>query len=66
VGPPSQTTQVKVLKKQFGLHHWIGLVEYIKIHIQNVQFGVRMKEIWLLEDLHAAEAVRPPRPAKTG
>jgi hypothetical protein len=25
----------------------------------NVQFGVRMKEIWLLKDLHIAEVVRP-------
>jgi hypothetical protein len=41
-GGPTQT-DVKVLKRQFGLHHWIGLAEYIKIHIYNAQFGVWMK-----------------------
>jgi hypothetical protein len=27
VVPPGQTALVKVLKRQLGLHHWIGLVK---------------------------------------
>jgi hypothetical protein len=29
-----------------GLHHCVDLVETIKMHMWNVQFGVRMMELW--------------------
>jgi hypothetical protein len=45
VGPTGQTGVFKVQEILFGLHHWIGLVEYIKIHMWNVQIRVRMREI---------------------
>jgi hypothetical protein len=45
VGPTGQTGVVKVRGILFGLHHWIGLVEKIKMHIWNVQIEVRMREI---------------------
>jgi hypothetical protein len=46
------TGLVKLLKRQFGLHYWTTLVVVIKIHIWNVQFWLRMREVWLQEDLH--------------
>jgi hypothetical protein len=29
-----------------GLHHCVDLVETIEMHMWNVQFGVRMRELW--------------------
>ena len=50
---------------QNGLHHCVDLVETIKMHIWNVQFGVQMRKLCLSEDLHPGRtgpgAVRPVR-----
>ena len=54
-----QTDLVKVLKMQNGLHHYLDLVETIKMHMWNVRFGLRMREIWLQEVLHPGRPVRP-------
>lgn len=56
---PGQTAYVKVIKKQFGVHHWIVLVDTVKINIWNIQFGVRMRDIWPPEVLHPWQLVRP-------
>ena len=42
-----QTGLVKLLKKHNELNHCVDLVETIEMHIWNVQFGLRMREIWL-------------------
>ena len=54
-----QTDLIKVLKMQNGLHHCLDLVEMIKMHMWNVRFGLRMREIWLREVLHPGRPVRP-------
>jgi hypothetical protein len=36
---------VKVVKMYNGSHHCVSLIEMIKKHIWNVQFGDRMKEL---------------------
>ena len=46
-----QTGQEKFVKLSIRLHHCIDLVETIKIHMWNVQFGVRMRKLCLPEDL---------------
>jgi hypothetical protein len=53
VDPTDEIGLVKVHKIEFGLHHLIGLIELIKIHMGNVQIGVWMREIGLIQDLHA-------------
>ena len=40
-----QTGQEKFVKSSIGLHHCIDIVETIEMHIWNVQFGLRMREI---------------------
>jgi hypothetical protein len=37
----------EVVKMCNGLHHYVALVEVVKKHIWNVQFGVRMRELCL-------------------
>ena len=51
----SETSFFKLLKIQNGLHHCVDLIETIKMHIWNVRFGLRMKEIWLREVLHPGQ-----------
>jgi hypothetical protein len=34
VGPTGQTGVIKFHEILFGLDHWIGLIEYIKIHVE--------------------------------
>ncbi len=41
----------KVVKMCNKLHHCIPLVEMVKKHIWNVQFGVQMKELCLQENV---------------
>ena len=48
-----QTGQDKFVKLSIGLHHYVDLVEPIEMHMLNVQFGVRMRKLCLLEDPHA-------------
>ena len=71
-GTTARTGLVKLLKMQNRLHHCVDLVETIKIHMYNVRFGLRMREIWLREVLHPAYrsdlstgAVRPVRTVQT-
>ena len=45
------TDQGDFAKMQIRLHHCVALVETIEMHMQNAQFGVQMRELWLLEDL---------------
>ena len=55
VTPVMQTGQTGLgnfVKLPIGLHHCTDLDETIKIHIWNVQFGVRMRKLCLPEDLH--------------
>ena len=55
VRPLVQTGQIgqeKFVKSSIGLHHCVDLVEMIKMHIWNIQFGVQMRKLCLLEDLH--------------
>ena len=47
-----QTSQKKFVKSLIKLHHCVDLVETIKMHIWNVQFGVRMRKLCLPKDLH--------------
>jgi len=62
-----QTGLVKLLKMQNRLHHCVDLVETIKIHMWNVRFGLRMREIWLQEVLHPGRPVKPVyRSGQTG
>jgi hypothetical protein len=42
---------VKLSKMCNELHHCVSLVEMIKKHIWNVQFGVRMRELCLRENI---------------
>jgi hypothetical protein len=42
----------KLFKRQFGHRHWIVLIEMVKIHVWIIRFRLRMREIWLQEDLH--------------
>jgi hypothetical protein len=41
----------EVVKMCNGLHHYIPLVEMVEKHIWNVQFGVRMRELCLRENI---------------
>ena len=55
VRPLVQTGQIgqgKFVKSSNGLHHCVDFIEMIKMHIWNVQFGVRMRKLCLPEDLH--------------
>ena len=54
----SHTGMVKLLKKKNGLHCCVYLVETIEMHIFNVQFGLRMREIWLRKVLHPDRLVK--------
>jgi hypothetical protein len=40
----------EVIKMCNGLHHCVPLIEVVKKHIWNVQFGVQMKELCLQKD----------------
>ena len=51
-----------------GLNHCVDIVKTIEMHMWIIQFGVRMRELCLLEDLHPGltgqtgpGAVRPVR-----
>ena len=59
----------KFVKLSIRLYHCIDLVETIKIHMWDVQFGVRMRKLCLPEDLHPGltgpGAVRPVRNAQS-
>ena len=46
-----QTSKVNFIKMQIRLHHCVALVETIKMHIWNVQFGLWVRELWLREEL---------------
>ena len=68
VRPLVQTGQEKFVKSSIGLHHCVDFIEMIKMHIWNVQFGVRMRKLCLSDDLHPGltgqtgpGAVRPVR-----
>jgi hypothetical protein len=41
----------EVVKMYNGLHYYVPLVEMVKKHIWNVQFGVRMRELCLRENI---------------
>ena len=47
-----QTGKEKFVRSSIRLHHCIDLVETIEMHIWNVQFGVWMRKLCLLKDLH--------------
>ena len=47
-----QIGQEKFVKSSIGLHYCVDLVEPIEMHIWNIQFGVRMRKLCLLENLH--------------
>ena len=47
-----QTGLGNIVKMPIGLHHCVDLIETIEMHMWNVQFGVRMRKLCLLEDLH--------------
>jgi hypothetical protein len=41
----------EVVKMCNGLHHCVPLVEMVEKHIWNVQFGIRMRELCLRENI---------------
>jgi hypothetical protein len=42
----------EVVKMCNGLHHCIPLIEMVKKHIWNMQFGVRMRELCIRENIY--------------
>lgn len=66
VGPTGQTDQTNVLQIWIGLHHWIVLVEMIEMHMCNIQFGVRMRDLWLRQYSACAGGNRSDRSPLTG
>ena len=58
VRPVIKTGQDNFVKLSIGLHHCVDLIELIKMHIWNIQFGVRMGKLWLQKDLHLRQTVQ--------
>jgi hypothetical protein len=52
----------EVVKMYNGLHYYVPLVEMVKKHIWNVQFGVRMRELCLRENIWTIGTTGPRSP----